>query len=102
VAAWETPFRLGTAVLASVPHHPVFERAAREARLTVGLGLNRVEATGPGFFSQVVAELPLVAAYGREVFYPYRRDEPHRRVEAFPDSYAVHHRSQTWVDKEPG
>ena len=95
-AGWERHSRLGTAVLASAPRHPVFELAAREARLTQGLGLDSVEANGPGFFTQVVAERPLIMAYPKEHFYPYLWDEPYRRHESFPQSFAVHHWQLSW------
>jgi inositol phosphorylceramide mannosyltransferase catalytic subunit len=96
-AAWETPYRLGSAVLGSVPGHAVFELAALEARVTVGTGLSNVEGTGPGFLTQIVAERPSVAVFDSELFYPYRWDEPHRRNEPFPDSYAVHHWAMSGV-----
>jgi mannosyltransferase OCH1-like enzyme len=95
--AWEYPYRIGTAVLGSVPGHPVFELAAREARVTVGMGLHSAEGTGPGFLTQIVAEQPSLAVFDTELFYPYRWDQPHRRNEPFPNSFAVHHWTLSWT-----
>jgi hypothetical protein len=96
-AAWETPDRLGTAVLGSTPGHPVFELAALEGRLTAGMSVNGVESNGPGFLTQVRSERPLLKVFDSGVFYPYRWDEPQRRDESFPDAYAVHHWAMSWV-----
>ncbi|HEX2232741.1 MAG TPA: glycosyltransferase, partial [Thermoleophilaceae bacterium] len=100
--AWESPFRVGSAVLGSVPGHPLFELAANEARVTIGRGINSVESNGPGFLTELIAERPSIAVFDTELFYPYRWDEPHRRNEPFPNSYTVHHWAKSWVGKSDG
>ncbi len=99
-AALEFPGRLGTAVLAAVPGHRVFERAADECRRAIGLGAHSADATGPYFLSLLVEQEPDFTIFGAEVFYPYAPDEPERAGEPFPDAYAVHHWSGSWLGVE--
>jgi hypothetical protein len=96
-AAWEGPESVGTAIFGAVPGHPLFEDAAREALPNAGRGVNSPEATGPRFFSLVVADHPNVRLFESRLFYPYRWDELHRRGETFPDAYAVHHWRLSWA-----
>jgi inositol phosphorylceramide mannosyltransferase catalytic subunit len=96
-AAWEGPESVGTAVLGAVPGHPLFEDAARAALPNSGRGVNSPEATGPRFFTLVVADHRNVRLFDSSLFYPYRWDEPHRRSERFPDAYAVHHWRLSWA-----
>jgi hypothetical protein len=91
LAALEVPGRVGNAILGSVAGHPVFARAARLARRTVGTGANSPDATGPRFLSLILEQEPDIAIFPARLFYPYRWDELERRNEAFPDAYAVHH-----------
>lgn len=95
-AALELPGRVGNAVLGSVPDHPAFTRAARQARRTLGLGEHSVQANGPYFLSLILEQEANVAILGAELFYPYRWDEPERRDDTFPDAYAVHHWKKSW------
>ena len=91
-AGMEMDSRLGTAVLGAVPGHRLFERAAAEARLNVGLGLHSIDAVGPYFFSLLAEQEPDgLTVFGREVFYPYLWDERERAAGPFPAAYAVHH-----------
>jgi inositol phosphorylceramide mannosyltransferase catalytic subunit len=95
---WETEHRLGTAVLGATPGTRVFAELAELSFLTASLTVNSVESTGPGLFTLVAADHPAVTRFDKELFYPYRWDEPHRRHEPFPGSYAVHHWSLSWLD----
>ncbi len=88
---YERPGRVGSAVLAAVAGHPLFVDAATLARETVGLGANSADATGPYFLSLLVRDHPDVTILPEEAFYPYGWDEPERRHDEFPRSYAVHH-----------
>jgi hypothetical protein len=94
-AALEAPGRVGNAILGSVADHPVFERAARLARLTLGVGAHSADANGPYFFTLLLEQEldrdPDVTIFGAELFYPYLWNELERRDEAFPDAYTVHH-----------
>jgi hypothetical protein len=96
-AGWEGPESIGTAILGSVPGHPLFEDAAREAQQNAGRGVNSPEATGPRFFTLVAASHRNVRLFDRKFFYPYAWDELHRRGETFPDAYAVHHWRLSWA-----
>jgi hypothetical protein len=97
-AGWAVPHRIETAVLGAVPGHPTFALAAREARLTVGLSFDSVEANGPGLLTLVCAERPLPTLFGPATLYPYRWDERGRRDDPFPEAYAVHHWDLSWKD----
>lgn len=101
-AALEVPERVGTAILGSVPGHPVFERATRLARQTLGTGTHSPDANGPYLITLILEQEQEenVAIFGAELFYPYLWDELERRYETFPDAYAVHHWALSWVDKE--
>jgi hypothetical protein len=94
--ALELPGRTAIGILGSVPGHPVFARAARQARLTLGEGAGSTDANGPYFFSLLLEQEPDVAIFGARLFYPYLWDELERRHETFPDAYAVHHWAMSW------
>lgn len=95
-AALELPGRLGTAVLAAVAGHRVFERAAREARHTLGLGNSSSDANGPYFLTLIVEQENDFTIFESGVFYPYLWDEPERAQDSFPDAYLVHHWARSW------
>jgi hypothetical protein len=94
--ALELPGRTATGILGAVPGHPVFARAARQARLTLGEGARSTDANGPYFFSLILEQEPNVAIFGAQLFYPYLWNELERRDERFPDAYAVHHWAMSW------
>ena len=99
-AALEVPGRIGNAILGSVVGHSVFARAARLARQTIGTGPHSREANGPHFLSLIVEQEPNVAIFAATLFYPYLWDELERRHETFPDAYAVHHWTLSWLDSQ--
>jgi hypothetical protein len=96
-AALEVPGRVGNAVLGAVPGHPVFARATRLARRTLGTGVNSPNANGPYFLSLLLEQDPGFAIFAAKLFYPYIWDELERRHDAFPDAYAIHHWALSWV-----
>jgi hypothetical protein len=96
-AALEVPGVVGSAVLGSIPGHPAFARAARLARYTLGTGVHSPDANGPRFLSLIVEQDANVAIFGARLFYPYLWDEPERSHDPFPDAYAVHHWTLSWV-----
>jgi hypothetical protein len=98
-AGWESEHRLGTAVLGAAPGRSVFKHLAGLSRVTAARSINNVESTGPGLLTLVAADHPAVTRFDREFFYPYRWDEPDRRDEPFPDSYAIHHWSLSWSNE---
>jgi inositol phosphorylceramide mannosyltransferase catalytic subunit len=91
VLGYEQPGRVGSAVLASVPGHPFFVDAAQQAARNVGLGANSADATGPYLLTLLARDYPEVTILPPEAFYAYGWDEPERRHDEFPGSYAVHH-----------
>jgi hypothetical protein len=95
-AGYEVPGRLGSAVIGSVPEHPLFALAAQRAPDVVGRFPEPV-ATGPVFLTTIAYEVEGLTLYEPSVFYPYRWDEPERRNESFPGSYAVHHWAKSWA-----
>ena len=98
--ALEMPGRVATGILGSTSHHPVFARAARLARQTLGTGAHSADANGPYLFTlileQEIERESSFAIFDAPLFYPYRWDEPERRDEAFPDAYAIHHWAKSW------
>lgn len=96
-AALELPGRIGNAVLGAVPGHPAFERAAREARETLGLGHHSVDANGPYFLTLILEQVRDVHILPAIAFYPYLWNEPERAGEDFPGAYAVHHWAKSWA-----
>jgi mannosyltransferase OCH1-like enzyme len=99
-AGLELPGRVGTAVLGAVPGHPLFERAARLTRQTLGVGPHSADANGPYFLSLLAEQEQGLAIFGADRFYPYRWDEPERAGETFGDAHAVHHWSMSWWEGE--
>jgi inositol phosphorylceramide mannosyltransferase catalytic subunit len=96
-AALELPGRVCTAILGAVPGHPVFGRATRLTRETLGTGLHSAIANGPYLLSLLLEQEPGFAIFAKKLFYPYLWDEPERRHEAFPDAYTIHHWALSWV-----
>jgi hypothetical protein len=72
-AALEIPGRVGTAILGTVPRHPVFERAARLARRTLGMGQESPDPNGPGFLTLIVEQESNIAIFPTRFFY-WNRD----------------------------
>jgi hypothetical protein len=101
-AALELPGRVCTAILGAVPGHPVFGRATRLTRRTLGTGLHSAIANGPYLLSLLLEQEPGFAIFAKKLFYPYLWDEPERRHEAFPEAYAIHHWALSWVKEKPG
>jgi hypothetical protein len=99
-AALELPGRAACGALGAVPGHPVFERAARLSRLTLGLGAHSADATGPYFISLILEQEPGVTIFGADKFYPYHWEEPERAGDPFPGAYGVHHWSTSWWGEE--
>lgn len=56
-----------------------------------------VDQAGPGFLTRIAMQTPNVTLFPPSVFYPYHWRETHRRLESFPQAYAVHHWQGTWV-----
>jgi mannosyltransferase OCH1-like enzyme len=85
--------KVNTAVIGSVPGHPLLERALRELRPVTEYGLDQ-GGTGPRFLSGVLREHPdQVMLYPREFFQPSTDAERER-------AYSIHHMSMTWRDPE--
>lgn len=97
-AALEVPGRIGTAVLGSVPGHPVYARAAGLARRTLGIfELQSPSTNGAYFLSLIIEQERNVAILAARVFYPFLWDELERRHETFPDAYTIHHWTLSWL-----
>jgi mannosyltransferase OCH1-like enzyme len=97
------PSRVGTAFLATAPHHPLLRH------LTAGLsdsyrrhGEDAVEASGPAYLSRALKKFPAVQPLGREVLYPYWWSERqkfrkwHNLTKVFSSAYTAHHWMGTW------
>ena len=96
---------IATGVIGATPHHPfvnrLLDRLGRSVLSNPGAPPN--EVSGPKFVTAVYAELPVserahVTVYPPAYFYPYHFSEPDRASGPFPDAYAVHHWSHSWVE----
>jgi mannosyltransferase OCH1-like enzyme len=87
--------RINNAILGSTAGHPAWERVL--ARIDDAMGwVEGHGAAGAPVIQAVVSGEPDYVEFPRELFYPYSAEEWHRRNEAFPDAYAVHHWAYTW------
>ncbi len=99
-AALEAPGRAAVGLLGSVAGHPVFGRAARLTRETLGTGAHSADANGPYFFSLLLEQGHDLTILETSMFYPYSWEETVSPDMTFPDAYAVHHWAKSWVDEE--
>lgn len=97
-ASFSLPGLVATGVLGSVPAHAAFQKAAELALLAVDAPPPR---TGPTLLTHVLWEFPDVTIFPRQLFSPYLWNEPRRPGTAFPDAYAVHHWTLSWLAKAP-
>lgn len=95
-AGLEVPGRLCSAVLGAVPGHQAFVDAARLVPEMIRDGGVTPNATATTFLTYIFAEHDDATVYPPAVFYPYLWDEPERRHDAFPGSWAVHHWTLSW------
>lgn len=103
VGAGEKPDMLSAGLIAAVPQHPIVSDVLALLPGRIRSGLHQAKATGPGLLTEAwkpYRDDPNVKAYGPELFYPYAWNEPHRRSEKFPDSYAVHYWAGSWLEKK--
>lgn len=82
------PGRVNHALMGAVPHHPVLDRALNEIRPRDVYGYDK-DATGPGFFSRLIAGYGDLPILDPELFYPRTPEERSR-------AYAVHHEARSW------
>lgn len=89
----------GNAVLGASAWHPfmakVLERMPDNITKNWARPIN--ERTGPVYLTRVW-ESGDTAVFPRRWFFPYLHNEKHRRHEAFPDAYAVHHWMGSWQE----
>jgi inositol phosphorylceramide mannosyltransferase catalytic subunit len=83
------PGIVGTAVLGSVPDHPVFARAAQLARPTLGSGPHHTDANGSYLLSLIVEQEPSITIFDSSLFYPRERADPDRRHDTLSDAYTT-------------
>lgn len=98
---------VGTAFVAAIPMHPfvvhVRDRLGAQVE-EAAAGTPTNEVTGP---KVVTAALQAwltgggedVTVFPPSLFYPYHFSEPHRRGEAFPDAYTIHHWAGSWLER---
>lgn len=102
VGAGEKPDMLSAGFIAAVPEHRIVKKAIDLIPERIKSDMHQAKSTGPGLITdawQPSKDDPDVLAYGPELFYPYAWNEPHRRHEQFPEAYAVHHWSGSWLEK---
>lgn len=100
VGAGEKPDMVSAGFIAAVPSQVVIKAALAMLPSRITSRMHQASATGPGLLTEAWRPyrfLPEVVAYGPELFYPYPWTEKHRRHEAFPDAYAIHHWAGSWL-----
>jgi hypothetical protein len=88
------------------PKHPFVDQlmAMVPYSITANPDATPAHQTGPVLATRVLHEgssiftPPLFKVFPSSYFYPYRWDEKYREGESFPDAYAVHHWSGSWVE----
>jgi inositol phosphorylceramide mannosyltransferase catalytic subunit len=103
-AAREDDHFVNVAIMGAVPGHPLFTAAVEEIPGRIAAlphaGVN--EQTGPHLLTALVQAhgegTPQLTVFGPPEFYPYKFDEMHRRGEAFPTAYGVHHWAHSWAE----
>jgi mannosyltransferase OCH1-like enzyme len=95
---------LGTAVIGAVPRHPFITALIDGVGASIATQPNEPPnvVTGPKYVTRLYherrnREAADVTVFPPALFYPYHFSEPERRHGPFPDAYAVHHWSQSWV-----
>lgn len=105
--AWEDASAVSNAIIGAVPEHPMLieVRDAIPARVAARPDGPTNELTGPVLMTEIAtrhaAEDQAVRLFGPELFFPYHYSERHRRGEAFPEAYAIHHWQASWVAPPP-
>jgi len=87
------PSRVNNAIIGSVPHHPLLQRAIREVRPRETWGLVDKAGTGPVFLNRLIGDFPDVTVFDWPLFYPRTPDEENA-------AYAVHKHARSWQDAE--
>ena len=96
---------VGTAFIAARPRDPFIEWMVENLRRRVAADDGSTPPnvlTGPKFVTTALQRWideggDEVTVFPRELFYPYHFSERHRRGERFPNAYAVHHWTATWI-----
>lgn len=100
VGAGERPDMVSAGFIAARPQHPLVGRVRELLPERIKRPGRQAHTTGPGLLTEVWQEFkhdPSVVTYGPELFYPYHWTEQHRRHEAFPGAYAIHHWAGSWL-----
>jgi hypothetical protein len=93
-------------IMGAVAGHPVFAAAVEQipGRIAAMPHSGPNEQTGPHLLTELVRAhgdgTTKLTVFGPREFYPYSYDEPHRRGEAFPEAYAVHHWAHSWAEPQ--
>lgn len=101
-AGWETPTRVGNAVLGAEPVHPWVAALVDELPRSMARHGDTLRQTGPGFVTEVTAHRRDVVIFPPQVFYPYSPKHRHRPPPLGADTVAVHHWAGSWWESERG
>jgi inositol phosphorylceramide mannosyltransferase catalytic subunit len=92
VGTFFKPDRVTNTFLASVPNHPLLERALREIRPREFHGFDK-DVAGPPFLARLLRDFPDVKLLEPRHFFPASQAEQERAT-------GVHHRARAWKDAE--
>jgi mannosyltransferase OCH1-like enzyme len=89
-------------IMGCVPNSPFFKQIIDRLPDSISKNshLDLVNQTGPIYYTEVFKECEGIKIFGPELFYPYLYTEKHRKGEAFPNAYAVHHWAGSWVEND--
>lgn len=91
-------YAVNNALMGAVPGHPLLRELVADAPLAQP---QIPYSLGAPFLTEHVRRYPGVRLFPRPLFFPFRWDELHRRGEAFPEAYAIHHWSSKWFKWAP-
>lgn len=98
-AAWESDgIWINNAIVGAEPQHPFIAHLIEglPASVAANQGKRPNVMSGPQYLTRMKRALePQMTIFPQKLFYPYSYHELHRRGEAFPDAYAIHH----WANK---
>lgn len=100
VGAGEYELMVSAGFIACVPRHVIVNKARQRIPGRIDSPQHQAHTTGPGLLTDVWRDHQHdegVVTYGPKLFYPYGWKEKHRRHEAFPEAYAVHHWAGSWL-----
>jgi mannosyltransferase OCH1-like enzyme len=101
-SAYESEGIINIAIMGCTPKNPVFKILVDG--IPESIKSNKIYPinyqAGPIYATRKLRTRKDITIFRSELFYPYLWNEKHRKLENFPNAYAVHHWASSWVKKE--